>query len=212
MLGSLVFLSFSLMFLYQYQRFAYKSIVVLHKNTLFRFFTFLTFHTFCGDSRPQIWSGGQTATSGTLATFVQSQEKAFMRAELPWAPCTHTFTRFASVLCCDLLCSTLLYSAVLGCALLCCASAVLCCPSVSDKEIRGKVSLSSSCNDQILLPTRRLVESCPVLLHKKNEEERRRAFLVPHTQRCVERFNRVLPRLPTRRMNREFCAPTYYTE
>ena len=36
-----------------------------------------------------------------------------------------------------------------------CASAVLCCPSVSDKEIRGKVSLSSSCNDQIPLPTRR---------------------------------------------------------
>ena len=177
------------------------------KITLFTLFT-----VFVETQCPQIWSGGQTATSGTLATFVQSQEKAFMRAELPWAPCTHTFTRFASVLCCDLLCSTLLYSAVLGCALLCCASAVLCCPSVSDKEIRGKVSLSSSCNDQILLPTRRLVESCPVLLPTKNREERRRAFLLPHMQRCVERSSRVLPRLPTRSMNREFCAPTYYKE
>ena len=95
-------------------------------NKKHTFHTVLTFHTFCGDSCPQIWSGGQTATSGTLATFVQSQEKAFMRAELPWAPCTHTFTRFASVLCCDLLCSTLLYSAVLGCALLRCAVLVLC--------------------------------------------------------------------------------------
>ena len=143
-------------FLYQNQRSAYTTNGFGPKNHAFHaFHTFLTFHTFCGDSSSQIWSGGQTATSGTLATFVQSQEKAFMRAELPWAPCTHTFTGFASVLCCDLLCSTLLYSAVLGCALLCCASAVLCCPSVSDKEIRGKVSLSSSCNDQIPLPTRR---------------------------------------------------------
>ena len=129
----------------------------------------------------------------------------------------HTHTHNRRVCFCAVLCSVVFYFALLCCArlcsaLLCCASDVLCYHSVSDTKIRGKVSLSSSCNDQILLPTRRLVESCPVLLPTKNREERRRAFLLPHTQRCVERSNRVLPRLPTRRMNREFCDPTSYKE
>ena len=114
-------------FLYKNQRFAYKTNGFGPKfHTFHAFHTFLTFHTFCGDSSSQIWSGVQTATSGTLVTFVQSQEKAFMRAELPCAPCTHTIAGFASVLCCALLCSTLLYSAALGCALLCCAVLVMC--------------------------------------------------------------------------------------
>ena len=114
-------------FWYQNQRFAYKTNSFWStKHTFHTFHTFLTFHTFSRDSCPQIWSGVQTATSGTLVTFVQSQEKAFMRAELPCAPCTHTIAGFASVLCCALLCSTLLYSAALGCVLLCCAVLVMC--------------------------------------------------------------------------------------
>ena len=135
-------------FLYQNQRYAYG---FGQTNTLFTLFIiFILFIVFVetqcpwSGECPQIWSGGQIATSGTLATFVQSQEKAFMRAELPWAPCTHTFTRFASVLCCDLLCSTLLYSAVLGCALLRCAVLVL-------------------CSAALLFPTKRFVGRSPFL-------------------------------------------------
>ena len=174
-------------FLYQNQRFAYKTNGFGPKiHTFHAFHTFLTFHTFCGDSSSQIWSGVQTATSGTLVTFVQSQEKAFMRAELPCAPCTHTRTiaGFASVLCCALLCSTLLYSAALGCALLCCAVLVMCSAIILflTQRFVGRSPFLRPATTRFHFPPEGEQRVAPFYFLQRIRQEGRRAFFsTPYT-------------------------------
>ena len=137
-----------------------KPIVFAQKFTLFILFTLFLLFTLFAETPPPRSGVGYRRQLAVLWSHLYNHRKRLLCELSCLAHLAHTHTHNRRVCFCAVLCSVVFYFALLCCArlcsaLLCCASDVLCYHFVSDTKIRGKVSLSSSCNDQIPLPTRR---------------------------------------------------------